>query len=161
MARPDNSMNSAAGSPASSAPAASGSAAARIADHRTRFLIVGGGIAAATAADTLRAENPDAAIAIVSDEPVVPYRRPQLSKALFGAPADRTRLLIGGPERYQQRGIELHLDTRAVALDRHARVIETDRAGSFHYDALPSRIRNIPVVARSSRSSWPNRGPTA
>ncbi|HMN78462.1 MAG TPA: FAD-dependent oxidoreductase [Burkholderiaceae bacterium] len=129
-------MNSAAGSPASSAPAASGSAATRTADHRTRFLIVGGGIAAATAADTLRAENPDAAIALISDEPVVPYRRPQLSKALFGAPADRARLLIGDPERYRQRGIDLHLDTRALSLDRHARIVHTDRAGSFRYDAL-------------------------
>lgn len=136
MARPDNSMNSAAGSPASSAPAASGSAAARIADHRTRFLIVGGGIAAATAADTLRAENPDAAIAIVSDEPVVPYRRPQLSKALFGTPADRARLLIGDAQGYRQRGIDLHLEARALSLDRHARIVHTEHAGGFHYEAL-------------------------
>ena len=50
------------------------------------FVIVGGGLAGAKAAETLRAEGFDGRIVIVAAEPRLPYERPPLSKSyLAGA----------------------------------------------------------------------------
>ena len=46
------------------------------------FAIVGGGLAAASAADTLRQEGFTGRIVLVGAEPHLPYERPPLSKDL-------------------------------------------------------------------------------
>ncbi len=48
-----------------------------------KYLIIGGGIAGTTAAETLRKEDPDGTVAIVSDEPYPLYSRILLSKPNF------------------------------------------------------------------------------
>ena len=44
------------------------------------FVIVGGGLAAAKAAEALRANNFDGDIVLIAQEPHLPYERPPLSK---------------------------------------------------------------------------------
>ena len=46
----------------------------------TRFVIVGGGLAGAKAAETLRAEGFDGEVVLFGSEPERPYERPPLSK---------------------------------------------------------------------------------
>jgi Uncharacterized NAD(FAD)-dependent dehydrogenases len=46
----------------------------------TDFLLIGGGLASATAAETLRKEGADGKIVIISAEDSLPYHRPPLSK---------------------------------------------------------------------------------
>ncbi len=43
------------------------------------FLLIGGGLASATAAETLRKEGAEGKIAIISAENSLPYHRPPLS----------------------------------------------------------------------------------
>ena len=45
-----------------------------------RIVIVGGGLAGAKAAETLREEGFDGTVTLVGDEPERPYERPPLSK---------------------------------------------------------------------------------
>jgi hypothetical protein len=47
---------------------------------RIDYLLIGGGLAAATAAQTLRQEGALGRIVIVSEESIAPYQRPPLSK---------------------------------------------------------------------------------
>ena len=51
--------------------------------HKYKYLIVGGGIAGTTAAETLRKRDPEATICIVTDEPYRLYSRVLLSKPAF------------------------------------------------------------------------------
>ena len=44
------------------------------------YLILGGGVAALSAAEAIRAREPQASIAMVSEETVPPYSRPMLTK---------------------------------------------------------------------------------
>lgn len=53
-------------------------------------LIVGGGIAGFAAARAIREHDADASIAMVTDEPVGPYQRPALSKALWTGEDERS-----------------------------------------------------------------------
>ena len=43
---------------------------------KTHYLIIGGGVAGTTAAETIRSRDKEAGIAIVSDEPYRFYSRP-------------------------------------------------------------------------------------
>ena len=58
------------------------------------FVIVGGGLAGAKAAEALRAEGFEGRVVLVAGEEELPYERPPLSKEYLLGKADR--LLIGG-----------------------------------------------------------------
>ena len=49
----------------------------------TGMVIIGGGLAGATAAETLRTEGWQGPVTIVADEPETPYQRPPLSKGFL------------------------------------------------------------------------------
>ncbi len=81
------------------------------------FLIVGGGLAAAEAAKTLRAEGYDGHLVVVTDESRPPYERPPLTKAYLRGEADASSLLPQQAAYYHDAGIDLRLDTRVTGLD--------------------------------------------
>src|SRR3954447_25188392 len=63
----------------------------------TDYLIVGGGMTAAAAAQGIRDVDPDGTITIVSEEAQPPYKRPWLSKKLW-AGGDESKLWSGRPD---------------------------------------------------------------
>lgn len=100
------------------------------------FLLLGGGLAAATAAETLRQEGAEGAIAIVADERDPPYHRPQLSTRFLepGAPPPLATVLP--PGFFKDHGVTLLSGVRATGVDPKARLVRTDHAGDIHYDQL-------------------------
>ena len=56
---------------------------------REPFVIVGGGLAGAKAAETLRAEGFDGPVVLVAAEAELPYERPPLSKGYLLGTAER------------------------------------------------------------------------
>jgi NADPH-dependent 2,4-dienoyl-CoA reductase/sulfur reductase-like enzyme len=97
-----------------------------------RVVVVGGGIAGVTAADTLRQHGFDGELTIVGDEPYAAYSRPALSKALLRDPDDVSAHELppaahGGTEL---RGVG------AVGLDPDARTVLLDDGGRLAYDGL-------------------------
>ncbi|MDB5755281.1 MAG: hypothetical protein JWR56_1709 [Massilia sp.] len=100
------------------------------------FLLVGGGVASATAAETLRRQGADGSIAILSAEQEAPYHRPPLStRFLLSDPLPPTAFVLP-PEYYREQEIDLLLDTRATAIDPKSQVVQTDRSGPIHYGKL-------------------------
>ncbi len=100
------------------------------------FLLVGGGPASATAADTLRQESAQGTILIITEEPIMPYCRPPLSKQFLLGTQTRGQIDIFSEADYERLNIELLLGTRAIHVDPKGRVLNTDRAGSIHYGQL-------------------------
>ena len=90
------------------------------------FLLVGGGLASATAAETLRAAGAEGSIAILCAETTPPYHRPPLSKS-FLLNGDQTNILIHDEAFYRDREIDIHLGARVYRVDVESRTIETDR----------------------------------
>jgi NADPH-dependent 2,4-dienoyl-CoA reductase/sulfur reductase-like enzyme len=85
------------------------------------IVVVGNGIAGLTACDTLRAEGFDGRITVIGDEPVAPYSRPALSKALLRDGDDLTSHLLpaathGAIERRGIAAIGLDVDRQRVLL---------------------------------------------
>ncbi|MQY08818.1 NAD(P)/FAD-dependent oxidoreductase [Actinomadura macrotermitis] len=81
------------------------------------IVIVGTGVAGATAALTLRAEGYDGRLTLVGDEPHEPYRRPPLSKDVLTGrtPAERTRLKP--PATWDAQDIDLVTGTAVTGFD--------------------------------------------
>jgi 3-phenylpropionate/trans-cinnamate dioxygenase ferredoxin reductase component len=111
----------------------------------TTFVIVGGGLAGAEAAATLRAEGFDGSVVVVAGESEYPYERPPLSKAYLAGESDFTAALVHEPSWYE--AVDLRLGTEAVGLDVTAHELTLADGGTVGYDklliatgAIPSRL---------------------
>lgn len=100
------------------------------------FLLIGGGLASATAAETLRKEGAEGTIVIISAENSLPYHRPPLSKSYLLKDHEEDRILINKEDFYRENKIDLILNTKALAVHPERKIVETDRAGEFHYNKL-------------------------
>lgn len=81
------------------------------------YLIIGGGLAGARCAATLRNEGAEGRILIVSAEEYPPYHRPPLSKGLLLGTQSRDKVFILSDEYYRDKGIELKLKAEVNRLD--------------------------------------------
>ena len=81
------------------------------------FVLLGGGPASVSAAETLRAEGAKGSILLISDGDCVPYGHTHLSKQFLLGAQPKEKLLIHSEAYYRGHAIELMLGTRAVAVD--------------------------------------------
>lgn len=100
------------------------------------FLLVGGGVASATAAETLRLEGAQGSVVIVGAENRPPYHRPPLSAQLLESDAPDEPPPVLRPEDYRRRGIELLPGVRAIGIDAKRHLVRTDKAGTLGYHKL-------------------------
>lgn len=105
-------------------------------DAHLTFVIIGGGLAGAKAAETLRAEGFTGRVILICDERDHPYERPSLSKGFLTGNEDRGSLFVHEPAWYAQAHIELHLGQPAVRLDRAAKAVTLGDGTRIHYDRL-------------------------
>ncbi|MET8330995.1 FAD-dependent oxidoreductase [Streptomyces sp. NPDC005181] len=103
--------------------------------HRT-FVIVGGGLAGAKAAETLRSEGFSGRVILVGDERDHPYERPPLSKGYLAGKEARESVFVHETAWYAGVDVELHLGQPVTAIDRGARSVELGDGAVIHYDKL-------------------------
>ena len=110
-------------------------------------LIIGAGQAASQLTASLRQDGFTGAITLVGDEPYIPYQRPPLSKAFLAGELARERLFIKPEEFYTEAKIALHLETRAVAIDRARKIVSLENGKELAYQTLAittgSRVRKL------------------
>jgi NAD(P)H-nitrite reductase large subunit len=102
-------------------------------DDQRLFLLVGGGAANATAAQTLREAGFKGRILVVSKEGVLPYDRPKLSKAMT---IEASKILLRQPEFYDKYDIEFKLNTEVTELDADAKTATLSNGETVKYDAV-------------------------
>jgi NADPH-dependent 2,4-dienoyl-CoA reductase/sulfur reductase-like enzyme len=100
------------------------------------FLLIGGGLASATTAETLRVAGAEGSVAILSAEKTLPYHRPPLSKGFLLNGPDKTNILIHEEAFYRDRDIQIHLGARVCRVDVDSRTIETDGGARFRFGKL-------------------------
>ena len=101
----------------------------------TTFVIVGGGLAGAKAAETLRAEGFTGEIVLFADESEVPYERPPLSKDYLLGKKPRESAYVHPAEWYAENSVDLRTSVSVAAIERptHTVIVE---GGTQHYDKL-------------------------
>ena len=114
-----------------------------------RVVLVGGGLAGARAATTLREEGHDGPITLIGAEPHAPYERPPLSKDYLIGKAGRDSVFVHPESWYAENDVDLRRSTRVTALDRSAGEVVLDDGGRLPYDSLllaPGAVpRPLPV----------------
>jgi 3-phenylpropionate/trans-cinnamate dioxygenase ferredoxin reductase component len=98
-------------------------------------LIVGGGLAGVTAAETLRAEGFAGHIIVVTDDPADPYDRPPLTKGYLRGESTFDDIALHPRSFYDEHRIELVLGRKVVGLDAHASEMTFEDGGRIHFDA--------------------------
>ena len=101
-----------------------------------RVVLVGGGLAAAKTAQSLRKRGYDGELTLLTAEPHRPYERPGLSKGYLTGSSGRDDLFVHDADWYRQQGVELHTSTRVTALDRQRREVHTAGGDRFGYDSV-------------------------
>lgn len=115
-------------------------------DTEERVVIIGGGIAALSAARALRERNRTASITMLTEEPVIPYYRPALSDYLS---EDLTgeRLFPFNLDWYRDNRIEVQTRQRVVRIDTGSHQVHTENNTTLSYDRL--------IIATGARSNVP------
>ena len=100
------------------------------------ILIVGAGHAGAQAAIALRQNKFEGTIAIVGDEPEIPYERPPLSKDYLAGDKPFERILIRPAAFWPERDVAMLTGKRVVTVDPAARRITTADGATIGYGRL-------------------------
>ncbi len=105
-------------------------------DAPRSIVIIGSGGAGNAAALMLREEGYSGAITMLSADNFLPYDRPNLSKGRLAGTGDDVVTPPPTPSFYQERAIELRLNTRVVRIDSANKRVELEDGGACDYDAL-------------------------
>ncbi|MFJ4657334.1 NAD(P)/FAD-dependent oxidoreductase [Nocardia sp. NPDC088792] len=101
-----------------------------------RIVIVGTGVAGATAAKTLRTEGYSGEILLLGAEPSLPYRRPMVSKELLAGTAAERRTLLQPAEFWRDHAIDLRTATTVERIDPVPQLVWPADGTAIGYDSL-------------------------
>jgi 3-phenylpropionate/trans-cinnamate dioxygenase ferredoxin reductase component len=101
--------------------------------REVEFVIIGGGVAAAKAAEGLRAAGGEGAAVVLTAEPELPYERPPLSKEFLRGEAGREKTRTHDEAWYRDHDVEVLLATRASTLDPATRTVTTEVGDQLRY----------------------------
>jgi 3-phenylpropionate/trans-cinnamate dioxygenase ferredoxin reductase component len=110
------------------------------------FVIVGGGLGGAKAAEALRENGFDGKVVLLADEEYLPYERPPLSKDFLAGKKSLSDFTVHDSEWYRDNKIDLRVGTEAVAIDPKAHTVTLSDDTNLRYDKL--------LLATGSRARW-------
>lgn len=99
-------------------------------------IVIGAGLAAVTAAETLRDAGYDGPLVLIGKEEHQPYLRPPLSKGLLLGTEDEESIRLRAPEWYERRAVELRLGSPVLVIDRAERLVHVRGSDALRYDRL-------------------------
>jgi 3-phenylpropionate/trans-cinnamate dioxygenase ferredoxin reductase subunit len=100
------------------------------------FLIIGGGVAAAKAAEGIREGSGQGSVVVMTAEQELPYERPPLSKEFLRGEAGREKTRTHDEAWYRDHEVEVLMATRASALDPGTRTVTTEVGDQLRYGRL-------------------------
>ncbi|HEY3750322.1 MAG TPA: FAD-dependent oxidoreductase [Pseudonocardiaceae bacterium] len=100
------------------------------------FVIVGGGLAGAKAAEALREQGFDGRVVLIGAEVHLPYERPPLSKDYLAGNAERTSFEVHDEAWYTAHAIELRLGVSVDAIVADAHELELSDGTQLSYTKL-------------------------
>jgi len=101
----------------------------------TSHVIVGDGIAGSSAAETIREEDADADVTVITDEGEALYNR-ILIKEFAKGKLPEAPISIHEPDWYEERDVRLELDTYVTDVDTDAKEVHTYEGDTYAYDKL-------------------------
>ena len=100
-----------------------------------RTVIVGCGVAGATAAMTMRENSPETEISIYTDENHLYYPRPRLYEVITGEKQPE-EIYTFSKQSYDKRNIKVHLNNKVVGIELQRKELLLQDRSRVHYDKL-------------------------
>ncbi|HZC89889.1 MAG TPA: FAD-dependent oxidoreductase, partial [Mycobacterium sp.] len=114
------------------------------------FVIVGGGLGGAKAAEALRDKDFNGKIILFAEEKHLPYERPPLSKDYLAGKKSLGEFTVHDSDWYRDNDIDLRIGAAVLAVDPAAHTVELSDDISVRYDKLllatGSRSRRLPIA---------------
>ncbi|MDT5012632.1 MAG: 3-phenylpropionate/trans-cinnamate dioxygenase ferredoxin reductase component [Mycobacterium sp.] len=102
----------------------------------SNFVIVGGGLAAAKAAEAMRANDFGGNIVVIGNEDHLPYERPPLSKEFLADKKALDDFTVHDSDWYRDCNVEWRPGTEVTAIDRPAHTVVLANGDTVAYDKL-------------------------
>ena len=115
-------------------------------DHSCHYLIVGGGLAGASAIEGIRQHDPKRSITIIGAEDPLPYDRPPLSKKLWFGKKKVKDIFLHDRAFYDGNGVTLFAGRRVLALDVKNKKVTDSRVESHRFEKLLLATGGVPQV---------------
>lgn len=113
------------------------------------FVIIGGGLAGAKLAESLRDNDFAGSLILLSEEDRLPYERPPLSKDYLAGKKSLDEFTVLPAQWYRDHHVDLRLGTTATELDRQDKTVTLPDGSKIGYDKLAlatgSRSRRPPI----------------
>ncbi|ELY94484.1 NAD(P)/FAD-dependent oxidoreductase [Natrialba taiwanensis] len=101
----------------------------------TDYVIIGDGISGSSAAETLREEDPESSITVITDEGESLYNRILIKEHAKGK-LPEAPISIHDEEWYEERDIDLSLNTHVTTVDPNEKIVHTHEGEDTTYDKL-------------------------
>jgi len=101
-----------------------------------KYILVGGGIAASSAAQAIRAIDTEGGLLLLGQEVNRPYHRPPLSKEYLQGKRSQKEIFTLPDEWFIQHQVELRTGRRASLLDTARRMVALDNGEEIAFDKL-------------------------
>ncbi len=111
----------------------------------TKYLIVGSGIAALSAAKQMRKLDREGDILLVSKEKMAPYYRVRLTEAI-ASDADVNSLLVEKPDFYEREHIRLMLNSAVTSIDYDRNAAALEDGTTIRYEKLLLAVGATPFI---------------
>src|SRR5438105_11089861 len=113
------------------------------------YVIIGGGLAAVAAADTIRRRDKTGRLMVIGAETHPPYDRVPLSKGYLLGETERDQVFLRPSRFYERNKVELVLGQAATALDLSARQVTLADGSQIGFEKLllatGGRPRRLPI----------------
>ncbi|MGZ8769301.1 NAD(P)/FAD-dependent oxidoreductase [Aeromicrobium sp.] len=119
------------------------------------IVVIGGGLAAAKAIETLRDEGFDGAITLIGDETERPYERPALSKDYLQRKSTSDDLYVHSEDWYDDHDVDTRFGDAAVSIDREQRTVTLASGDKVPYEQLLLTTGSRPNTLRIPGADLP------
>ena len=102
----------------------------------TIFVIIGGGLAGAKAAEALRDSGFDGQIVLFAEEEHLPYERPPLSKEYLAHKKSLTDFTVQSSDWYRDHNVDLRLGSRVSAVNPAEHTVALPDGSTMRYEKL-------------------------
>ncbi|MGH2981350.1 MAG: NAD(P)/FAD-dependent oxidoreductase, partial [Solirubrobacterales bacterium] len=117
------------------------------AGREVEFLLIGGGLAAASCAAELRKRGAEGKVMLVGREPEVPYERPPLSKEYMRGESERADAYVNPASWYEDNDVELLTGRNVMGLDTGGRVAKLQGGDEVRFGkALLATGANVNIL---------------
>jgi NADPH-dependent 2,4-dienoyl-CoA reductase/sulfur reductase-like enzyme len=100
------------------------------------YVIIGGGLAGASAVEGIREVDQRGSILLLSAEKDLPYDRPPLSKQLWTGGKTVAEIILHDKAFYEKNTVDLRLGTEITQIDAAAHTVRDTQGNDYHYERL-------------------------